>query len=314
VKRRLNLVVTCSNRKRTPPLLKLHARALRGRKTADRAAAWIKQIESDSDGLMPAKELYIGNHWYAVKRITAYARHHDIKLKVWILSAGYGLVPFDAPILPYAASFSNGPDQVVPQSDSALWWKTLAKWKGPVPGTPRSLAQLAEQAPKIPLLVAASAPYVRAITADLAKAKTILSERRLAVISAGFKGHSSLNSVLLPCDERFLDKEHGRGGTAHTLNTKLAAWAVKHFDEWEKDFSYLHSRFDKKLSRLSARKRPSRIRLSDQQVISFITQNTARSPMTKQSVLLRRLRDKGMACEQSRFKMLYATVQRQNGR
>jgi hypothetical protein len=269
--------------------------------------AWLKQIATDRHSYTPAIELYLGNHWHIVRGIIADAGKRNIRLKVWVLSAGYGLIPVDAPIQSYAASFSSGPDQVTPLSDASLWWSALASWAGPVPSSPRSLRQLAAEQETIPMLVAASAPYIRAIHPDLMAASEILTPRRLALISAGLNGSRSLSSILLESDERFLDVNKGRGGTAHTLNAKLAAWSLEHFDEWQEDFASLRGKFHGSLNRLEPRERPERIHMTDRQVISFIRHRIANGERGH-SVLLRKLRVSGHACEQKRFKNLYNAV------
>lgn len=305
VPRILNLVVTCTDRKRGEPTPELRARDLPEMEAPQRCADWIKRLKATTTKPTPASELYAGNHWHVVRSVVANAMRQDIDLKVWVLSAGYGLIPFDAPIVPYAASFSRGPDQVTTLKESPRWWKRLAKWKGPTPSKPRTIRELAERTDKVPMLVAASASYVRATLADLVDAERILSQARLAVISAGFAGDKSIESVLLPCDARFLQN---RRGTAHSLNVKLAAWALEEFRDWEHDFSRLHLQFDRQLARLHAPEVIHRTPCTDQTVTRFIKNRVKQGQLSGYTVLLGEFRRSGLACEQKRFKLLYGTV------
>lgn len=300
----LNLVVTCTDRKRFVPVDALRVQTLPHGTVAERHKNWIERLRTVPSGLIPASDLYVGNHWHVVRGIVARAKSENIAMDVWVLSAGYGLIPFDAPLKPYAASFSPGPDQVVRTSEIQLWWAQLATWQGPLAGAPRTLHQLADRSKAVPMVVAASAPYVRAALPDLAKAQAILTEKRLAVISTGFGGSDALGSALLRSDKRMISE---RGGTAHTLNVKLAAWSIDSFEHWRKDLSVLHSQFDRAMERLAPSINKSGRPHTDAEVRSFIEERLVNNA-TSYTVLLREFRDNGLACEQKRFKRLYAAV------
>jgi hypothetical protein len=250
----------------------------------------------------------MGNHWQIVRSAISTARQRNIELSAWVLSAGYGLIPIDAALHSYAASFSAGPDKVTELNDAPAWWTELAEWQGPAPTKPRTLTALVERTKEGQTLIAASAPYVRAIRSDLVDGIEHSSPKNVAVISAGFKGDEALNSILLDCDDRFLDKTNGQGGTAHTLNAKLAAWALDSYTDWEHDFAVLHRIFRDRRSQLTARGRPQRRQCTDKEILSFIEKSVATSPVKARSILLHELRDSGSACEQSRFKKLYDIV------
>jgi hypothetical protein len=109
-----------------------------------RAAEWLRRLAETKCETVPAADLYAGAHWRAAREAAGLAG------RAWVASAGYGLIPFDAPIHPYSATFAPGePDSVVPPkaksrpADPADWWDALAKWSGPAPGAARRLADLA---------------------------------------------------------------------------------------------------------------------------------------------------------------------------
>ena len=306
MERRLNLVVTCTNRKRAEAVDELRVSTLPQMEPGERVEAWTQRLKSKGPGEIPASDLYVGNHWYIVRSIIADAAKRRIQLNLWVLSAGYGLIPIDARLHPYAASFAAGPDRVTTPDEAPDWWTALANWPGPAHQSPRTLENLARETKPIPMLVAASAPYVGAVLRDLTAAKDILSTDRLAVISAGFKGDQAIDDVLLTCDARFLDKAKGQGGTAHSLNAKLAAWALEHFDDWGDDFSALHNKFEATLADLVPQDQPKRAAVTDKEVLSFIVEHADDNRRRGHTRLLRDLRASGKACEQKRFKGIYA--------
>jgi len=234
--------------------------------------------------------------------MVAAAPSQKIDLRVWIISAGYGLIRLDAPIMSYAASFSVGPDQVVSTEDAPRWWEALAEWNGP--GFPRTIEGLAKLEICGPLMVVASAPYVKAILGDFAGARKVLSDEAIGLISTGYARHESMESVHLPGDDRFLSD---RGGTAHTLNVKLASWALETFHEWKNDFSILHASFKDRLGKLAARDHTTGTPNTDADVKAFIEERLSTDPKAY-TVLLREFRGRGRACEQLRFKQIYSSV------
>ncbi len=304
--RGLNLIVTCTDRKRERPNRSLEASQLPKGSTEDRSKEWIRRMRTFSGEGRPAIDLYTGSQWHVIRGIIDDAQRQTIRLRVWILSAGYGLIPTTARISPYSASFASGPDRVVDPAESKAWWSSLAEWEGPDPDGPRSLTELATRNRNDLMLVVASAPYIRAVLSDLRAAAGILSPSRLAIISTGLRNSPSLEGLVVPSDDRFLQKF---GGTLHSLNAKLAGWALSCFDEWSDDISKLHSLFATSLEALEHRERPTRTPQTDHQVMTFI-RGEFLTGKRSYSGMLKAFRTAGLACEQKRFKDLYLSIAR----
>src|SRR4051794_16593732 len=84
--------------------------ALRLRRTpgtgpGQRAMRWIERIASAGTDAVPARELYAGEHWDIARNLPA-AASGFVHPMLWVASAGWGLIPADAMIRPYSATFS----------------------------------------------------------------------------------------------------------------------------------------------------------------------------------------------------------------
>src|SRR5262249_51154771 len=148
---------------------------------------WVARLLSDRSQLLPAFELYAGDHWSIVRTLRTIAVDVGLKAEIWVCSAGYGLVRTASCLKPYAATFSSRhPDGVPSRLDDPVgadvvqhWWAHLAKWEGPEPGMPRTIADLARTNPRAPMLVAGSPSYLNAIAADLSQAANALASEDL---------------------------------------------------------------------------------------------------------------------------------------
>ena len=85
----------------------------------------------------PAIDLYAGEHWDVARRL-ANLSDADTSVELWVCSAGYGLIPASAPSAPYAATFTPGNADSVPDGaeGASAWWNALASWEGPLPQSP----------------------------------------------------------------------------------------------------------------------------------------------------------------------------------
>jgi hypothetical protein len=255
---------------------------------------------------MPAAELYVGDHWCVVRELAGRPG-----VKVWVCSAGYGLVALDSPPRPYSATFASGePDSVRTGSQDAgeahtAWWRELCEWGGPGPAGPRSIVALAHAFPGGALLMAASGVYLRAIADDLRAAAAAVPPDRLAVISAGAGSVPGLDPYLLPADARLQARVRG---ARVALNARLARLALDTVGRGGFSRRRLHSLFARLKAALPAVTAADRTPVSDEQVRRFIRSALAEHPRPRATPLLQRFRQSGRACEHSRFAALYREV------
>ena len=315
--RAVNLVVTCTQRKKLGVVDRLRIGSLRHRSIGGRAEDWRRRLKLNGVPTKSARDLYAGDSWSVVLKLAEAGKAKGIMPRVWVCSAGYGLVSLDAHLAGYAATFAPGhEDSVSSQSDAASrgeecqeWWEELATWKGPQAGTPRRLAELAEQYPRTPMLFAGSEAYLQALQADLGEASNLL-RRRLIVISAGASRLGGLAQHQLPCDARF---QGLLGGARQSINVRILKSLLESAPESDLHIDSAMEVIGKMSENLEPLKKFDRKPVTDEQVREFIRKERAANPKAKHSPLLRQLRDSGFQCEQSRFKQLFMEEANRHG-
>jgi hypothetical protein len=298
----VHVIVTCANRKNRPIPAELQLGNVGGRSFAERARRWIARLAKGT--LAPhavAADLYAGEHWSVARRFPELGLSGET-VRLWACSAGYGLIPATAPVMPYHATLTPGQADSVP-GDSAAWWSELSQWTGPEPSLTRSIkALVAEDAGAVFLLVL-SRNYLNACGPDVAAARAYIGEAgQLMIVSAGTRPQGDLADLMIPADARLQARF---GGTRRALNARIgghllstgirnAAEATEH------------------MKRLLAEQPPvpryDRLKQSDREILDRIAERLGREPGASANRLLREFRDAGIACEQHRFSRLFRTL------
>ncbi len=196
----LHVIVSCKSRKTLPIPDELRVSSIALRPLKERVRSWTEALESSPAPTLPAGELYAGDHWKVVRNIAS-GSSAALPIKVWVASAGYGLVEFTTNLKPYSATFIRSHlESVLPKASSysaADWWRTLAKWR-PEPKLPRHIIDVATLANATGgfVLLALSEPYASAISQDITSAAHLKIDR-LGVICAGLAG-AAPHSVSYP--------------------------------------------------------------------------------------------------------------------
>ncbi len=310
----VRVVINCASRKTKAPLSDLRLRGYP--KTLEiRATRWIDRIKSPESDRIEANDLYQGEHWSVVRKIVETADEVGCRADVWVVSAGYGLVPVKALVEPYSATFSLGSADSVaqgksgksPQEANRDWWGFLRNWSGPCSQAPRSLTDLARLETSAPMLVALSNTYVQAVRDDLVGAAEAMGDKAdLLLVSTG-RPPEGLEETQLPCDARLVNT---LGGTRTSLNARVADHIVRRSPDHGFDAAGVKKMLQGKIRRSGPIPRyDHRDRMSDEEVRAQIRarrRNGDREP--SRTALLRELRDDGFACEQKRFAGLYEEV------
>src|SRR5271170_886753 len=221
----INLVVTCTNRKRAAASSALQVRNLRGRSSDLRISSWSKKLSREKQGAMPAAEVYKGDHWSVVNSIAHLTS--SIEIKIWIASAGYGLISPASHIVPYAATFSPRHEDSVANSSSErrAWWAGVTKTPPEShPNTPRSLRAVARKHKTSPLIIAASPEYIDAMADDiLAAQKQLDSSNLLSILCRKDSAPEELKASSIALRADF---STSLGGTLTSLNARVLRWLV----------------------------------------------------------------------------------------
>jgi hypothetical protein len=309
--RAVNIIVTCTSRKTQDPARGYRLRDLRERAISTRAGTWIEKLRARGESETKASELYCGEYWSVVRSLPMTARKSRVVVRSWICSAGYGLISPESRIHPYSATFSPyEPDCATrgfvgdARRDAAQqWWQEIAQWRGPRGNELRSVRSIARRYPRTPLLVVASPDYLSALEKDLSNALDTLSDPDLLlIVSAGTRSLGKLTDHLLPCNARL---QPVLGGTRGSLNIRIARLLLERVGNTLLNVERASVELGKLLRKQPPIVRYHRQAVTDQQVRTFIRLQLNRNGVISRSVLLRRFRDSGKACEQSRFANLY---------
>lgn len=303
--RRLNIVVSCTNRKAAAAGEPVRLRDVRASATRPLIDEWWDALRSARAAPLPAESLYVGEQWSIVRRLGGLAEKRGWRPKLWICSAGFGLTERDTPVVPYSATFSPGEeDSVIDQSDSrgaraqvSEWWKSLARKRGG-----RRLATALDDDGDTVTVVAVSWRYLCAIDQDLVEYSRRLDDERLLLVCGGRNPQEeALSKWVLPCESKLRVR---LGGTLTGLNVRVVEWLLGGTGELSR--SSARARLARLLRETPAPKPLHREKVSDAEVKSFIRRNLDVAASASRS--LRLLRDSGLACEQSRFAELFHSV------
>lgn len=304
----INLIVTCTNRKSSPPTPLHQARNLKGASVAVRARVWSERL-SASEGGFAAEQVYKGDHWSVVRSIANSRGPH--KVQVWVASAGYGLMSPQTRIVAYAATLSGGHvDSVASSSEERRsWWASLTTNPPKAsPLGPRSIRKVAAKFSSSPLIIAASPEYIDAMADDILAASQRLDQPELLTVlcrSGGAPHELTPFAVHLSAS---LASE--LGGALTSLNARVVRWLVS-FGTARLTRPTV-DRYIRQLSdRCCARVIPRRSKMTDAEVRKHI-QDEQRVVFRSRSALLKLLREKGYAVEQSRFGKIYSEVAEAN--
>jgi hypothetical protein len=257
-----------------------------------RSAIWRFRL-GRADAARRLADLYRGESWALVPAIMACAHQAGFTPRLLVASAGLGLRDASSLAPAYAATFAlKHQDSVVGTSaDLRGWWRTLR-------ATPGALDPDKEL--RGSLLLVLSHAYATAMSVDL----EALGRRGDDVLLIG--GAADVPGITrLPADRGLRSV---LGGTATGLTMRMAqhwlggltrpsltcATRMKGWRAWADEV-----RRDESWARLS---------LDDREVLQFIRDERAGNPGMSRTRALRKLRDSGKACEQSRFAALYRRV------
>lgn len=309
---RLVILTNCTERKRerasAMPLSRVSG------KVATKARNWCKRLENWKGPKVSAIDMYQGDHWTAILTLIRKAEAVGWETDLWVVSAGYGLVPAHAHLAPYAATFAGSHRDSVsagtgdpPKEAARKWWRALSEWRGPVPGSARTLVDLAVSDPEASWLIMMSPTYLGAITNDLLEARDRLSDPDRLLLVAGNPGpaEGSLICQWVPA----LEASRGvLGGGCTSLNARIGAFLVTRFPPGQWSARLIQPQMNLWAAALPDLEKPSRRGMTDLEIQAYIRKERLANPQVSHSSLLRTLRDQGLACEQSRFRRLFQSL------
>lgn len=299
---RVHVVTSCTDRKKAPVPGALRVGSVQEADLDSRVAAWVGRLES-AESRVSARDLYGGEHWFELLKVLEAGFRPGTEVQGWVISAGYGLIPVDAQVSPYSASFNRQTDDRVRPTNAAWmesdWWEALAHWTGPCTGSPRSLHSLAEVAGGELILVAASPGYLRAVSKDLVG----LLDTKTAVLVFSTSPPVQLrtrSNQFVSYDSRVRE---AIGGSQIGLNIRTLAHALR--EATDVSIVSLQAVIADLMKDVPKAHVPTRTVATDAEVRHFIRSALCTNPRARPSPLLSDWRSMNRACEQGRFKALF---------
>ncbi|MGW4623773.1 hypothetical protein [Streptomyces sp. NPDC004592] len=291
----LPIVVTCTDRKTSPPDPALRVGALPPADLPERAAEWARRLRTVPGPRIALGELYQGDQWRRAADLTAAASKAGFTPRLYVASAGLGLRPVSSLAPSYAATFTpRHADSVASSSEQATdWWDHLQRTDAG-----HHLPQIAAAAGRA--LVVLSETYAQAMHRDLvALAATGVD----AVLIGGATAVDGVTRV--PADAAL---RQALGGTRTSLNVRMAASWLEHCTPGRLITPAGQERWNTWVTEVARPEHYARRPMTDEEVVVFIKEMKNLNPDHSRTRLLRLLRDQGMACEQKRFASLYTST------
>ncbi len=293
----IHVVVSCTERKSVQPQQSMRASDLPRHGFDQRLNSWIENVAAAAPSIRVA-DLYQGEHWAIVRSLIAGNRS-----KVWVASAGYGLLDPLALVASYSATFASGhadsvsieKSRTTVDAERRAWWRALRER---VPQSEsRSLAELGADGP---VVIAASRPYLAAMRDELVEIQNLMPGRLILATTGAVP--TELHSVRTAATGALRTL---LGGSMQAVSVRLAAKIIQAISENELTATTAGHLTERLMAEASPLERHSRSPLTDGEVSAYIASalDTAKPPSC--TALLRRLRDEGKACEQARFRSLY---------
>lgn len=282
-------------------------RKIPGRKIENRLRNWLNALACVDSQSIPARYLYCGDAW--TNTLAAIdASGGGMSSRLWIASAGYGLVPSSEKLVGYSATFARGSvDSVArpgdPESLLSEWWEGLCAARRNLTTEPCSIREVARCYPHDPLIVTLSPDYLKVLECDLVSARKELGDpSQLLIISAGSRKDGPLAANFLPCDARL---QHALGGARSSLNARVLRYVLKQTVAVPFDTNRVKREVHALLEKQPAPRFFDRRRISDLEAANLIEDALSLDPKLSHSAMLRSLRDRGVACEQKRFREIF---------
>lgn len=269
----------------------------------------------DNNPLFTTTNLYVGDHWAVSRELPGLAKALGWAARLWTLSAGYGLVPADAGLAPYSATFQPRQADSVSRllgsqqnAEQRFWWKLLCSRIGPDSTAPRSFADLVRRSPATVILLVASPQYLLSIQEDLyASMANFRDHGGLVIVSSAVRGlHPDLETVRVESNARLQSLVQG---SLLSLHARVARWLIQTSAQHLFSVPKIRNQVMSSTRALPSPKKYDRKPATDEQIRKFLRKQISSVAPVSHTRLLREWRGAGHACEQGRFRELFQEVQ-----
>ncbi len=259
------ILSTCSSLKRFPIAAECNLGVYKGEPYDQVLNNWLEAIQDLTKKKVPAEDLYIGSNWKEVLSCAKTASCVGFIPQVWIVSAGWGLIPAKFQITPYAASFSEGESSIHnlkwsrefnSKQRSRSWWQTINQKRNL--DLPSSLPQLycsLLNKKNLRVLIILSKEYYLPLELEILELISLGAE--VVIVSSGMYSelemvHPVIKDHVLPLNTKFKNANESLKKNCYVLNASMATWLLENYhDELKKGREELYNVLDKKRIQLN---------------------------------------------------------------
>jgi hypothetical protein len=262
---RVLILSTCSSLKRFPIAAECNLGVYKGEPYDLVLNNWLETIQGPTNQKFPAQDLYIGSNWKEVLSCAKTASSVGFVPQLWVVSAGWGLIPANYKITLYAASFSEGessihnlkwPQEFNSKQRSRSWWQTINQKRKL--DLPSSIPQLYSSLPNkkdLRVLIILSKEYYLPLELEIFELISLGAE--VVIISSGMYSelgvvHPIIKDHVLPLNTKFKNANESLKKNCHVLNASMATWLLENYhDELKKGREELYKALDRKRIQLN---------------------------------------------------------------
>lgn len=255
-------------------------------------------VINNSSSTLPAIKMYKGVYWEVVKKL-----YNNPKVnKIWVISAGYGLINVNDNISSYNIGFKDKSlnsiklNTLNPSKNVfSEWWDNITNI------TQNKIFQLYD--PNEIYIIYASYDYMKAIKNDISK---IISKPNIFIVSPDTKIKQFKPYILYtPSNLRYI-----LGGNKMTSSIKVVEYLVNNFDEFNHNKINNHFKYLLNKANIPPQIRAKRKKIGDEEMIKYIKEIGINSPFTS---IFNFIRDKGIAAGEARIIRLIHALKQNNG-
>lgn len=294
---KINVILTCSSSKKleTPPSLSL--KNFKKESVEELSKSWMSNILSNSFTTLPAIEMYKGVYWEVVKKL-----YNNSKInKIWVISAGYGLIDINYNISSYNIGFKDKSLNSIKLNTLNPTKNVFSEWWDNITDITHNKISDLYNSNEI-YIIYASYDYMKAIKNDICK---IISKPNVFIVSPDTKIKQFEPYILYtPSDLRYV-----LGGNKMTSSIKAVEYLVNNFSSFNHSKINNHFKHLINQANIPTQTRTKRKKIGDEEMIKYIKEIGIDSPFTS---IFNFIRDKGIAAGEARIIRLIHSLKQNN--
>ena len=298
----MNIISSCTNSKKMIASKHLQIANYSTKLNLDEIIkVWKKSLESDSTTKIKALELYKGGAWkatIATKQVLA----TKFKTKLYIASAGYGLIDSEYEVHSYDSTFASGTVNSVSKFSKLSNKEATINWWNGI----NCISINSFESNRYTFIILPH-DYLIA-TQDFIKDLIERNSKNVFIFTANqHKTPKFMENNIINFDSKFNSYQ---AGVISNMLQRAVLWLSNEiiFHNIPISHSALQSHIEKKMSIHDSFVMPVRIKLSEEDIKIKIRELISKEAISSASHGLRRFRKLGFACEQKRFGKLYKQI------